>query len=665
MESGLELAVFLLVIIVLVGPVLAIAAFVRVSRLAPLLDQIPKLTARIFALERKLSELEHGPRPLAAPADVKLADAAAPKQPEVIWQRPDSAPAVLSHGSEPAHAAIPGAPHAGSVTAAPPSPTAPAPQLFAASVHSGSAPRLDSDVETMIAGHWFYYVGILALALAATFFLKYAFENNWIGPTGRVAIGIVVGSALFPFSQWILTRGYKYFSEGLAGLGAAILYLSIWAGWHYYQLFGQTPAFVFMIVVTAIVTAVAIARDSQRIAVLGLIGGVLTPSLVSTGMNAEVVLFTYIAVLAVAMLVIAWRRDWEVLPPLMLAATLFYFWGWYGEFYAADELAVTLAFGTLFFVIFAAVPAIESLRDGALTSTIDVILVAANAVQYLVALRQMLWPEYRWGLTFAVLAVSAAHLMAERALPARIGRDNSQRQTTRLLYAGIALVFATVAIPIRLDGYWITLAWAAEGLVLVWCGLRVNLLALRMPGLLMFSIVAVRLIFLTIDVGPSPAFLLNARFLTMTCCAAAAALAFFFARRAAAEIQPPESNFFFALAIAANVCFLYAVSIEVWNLLGRTPSLDLDRRLSQELGLSMLWVVYSLALIVPGFALKSVALRWQGLILMGVTIVKVFLFDLSFLSSFYRIVSFFALGLVLLGVSFFYQKMSAAAGKKT
>ena len=232
---------FLLVIIVLVGPVLAIAAFVRVSRLAPLLDQIPKLTARIFALERKLSELEHGPRPLAAPADVKLADAAAPKQPEVIWQRPDSAPAVLSHGSEPAHAAIPGAPHAGSVTAAPPSPTAPAPQLFAASVHSGSAPRLDSDVETMIAGHWFYYVGILALALAATFFLKYAFENDWIGPTGRVAIGIVVGSALFPFSQWILTRGYKYFSEGLAGLGAAILYLSIWAGWHYYQLFGQTP----------------------------------------------------------------------------------------------------------------------------------------------------------------------------------------------------------------------------------------------------------------------------------------------------------------------------------------------------------------------------------------------------------------------------------------
>ena len=79
----------------------------------------------------------------------------------------------------------------------------------------------------------------------------------------------------------------------------------------------------------------------------------------------------------------------------------------------------------------------------------------------------------------------------------------------------------------------------------------------------------------------------------------------------------------------------------------------------------MLWVAYALAQIVPGFASRNrQALRWQGLILMGVAIVKVFLFDLSFLSSFYRIVSFFALGLVLLGVSFFYQKMSARRDRK-
>jgi uncharacterized membrane protein len=655
MESGLELALFLVVIILIVGPVLAIAAFVRVNHIRDLVDQVPKLTARIFDLERKISALEKASQAGSA-APAAKSGAALPKPPEGIPQ-----PAVLSPLPPPPSVAVPSVPISPQTSPHPASPRPISPLTLASTVAS----RPDSDVETMIAGHWFYYLGILALAVAVSFFLKYAFDNDWIGPTGRVAIGLLIGSALFPLSQWILGRGYQYFSEGITGLGAAILYLSIWTGWHYYALFGQTPAFVMMIVVTAVSTAVAMARNSQRLAVLALIGGVLTPTLVSTGMNAEVVLFTYLAVLAGAMLVMAWRSDWKAVPALLFVSTLFYFWGWYGEFYAPDERVTTLAFATLFFAVFAALPAIQSLREGALPEILDVILVAANALQFLVALRQTLWPTHRWELTFAVLALAAVHLLAEGALPEKAAGPKSQVQTTRMLYAGLALVFATVAIPIRLDGYWITLAWAAEALVLVGCGLRVSMLALRVPGLVMFLVVAVRLTFLPIHAGLAPAFLLNARFSVMAFCAAAGALAFYFARHSPIEIQPPESHFYFALAVAANICFLVAISWEVWDFFSQTPSIGFDRRLAQELGLSMLWVAYALAQIVPGFAWKSVALRWQGLILMGVAIAKVFLFDLSFLSSFYRIVSFFALGLVLLGISFFYQKMARAAGQKT
>src|SRR6202034_745858 len=404
MESGLEFALFLVVIILIVGPVLAIAAFVRVNHIRELFDQVPKLTARIFDLERKISALEKASQAGSAATAAK-SDEALPKPPEGIPQ-----PAVLSPlpTPPPSSVAVPSVPIWPQT-----SPHAASPrQISPLTLASTAASRPDSDVETMIAGHWFYYVGILALAVAVAFFLKYAFDNDWIGPTGRVAIGLLIGSALFPVSQWILGRGYTYFSEGITGLGTAILYLSIWAGWHYYALFGQTPAFVMMMVVTAVSTAVAIARDSQRIAVLALIGGVLTPTLV-----------------------IAWRRAWKVLPPLLFVSTLFYFWAWYGEFYAPDELVTTLAFGTLFFAVFAALPAIQSLREGALTEIPDVILVAANALQFLVALRQMLWPAHRWGLTFAALALAAAHLLAERSLPEKA---KSQVQTTRMLYAGLA-----------------------------------------------------------------------------------------------------------------------------------------------------------------------------------------------------------------------------------
>ena len=227
-----------------------------------------------------------------------------------------------------------------------------------------------------------------------------------------------------------------------------------------------------------------------------------------------------------------------------------------------------------------------------------------------------------------------------------------------MLYAGIALVFATVAIPIRLDGYWITLAWAAEGLVLVWCGLRVIDAGAAVPGLLMFLDRGGAVDVPDDQCGPSPAFLLNARFLVMAFCAAAAALAFYFARHSAVGIQPPESHLYFALAVAANVCFLVAISWKCGIFFDRLHRSDSTGGWRKSWGFRCCGSLTRWRRSCRDSRWKSVALRWQGLILMGVAIAKVFLFDLSFLSSFYRIVSFFALGLVLLGVSFFYQKMA-------
>ena len=251
-------------------------------------------------------------------------------------------------------------------------------------------------MESTIAGRWFNYVGILAIALAVAFFLKYAFDSDWIGPVARVMIGFVVGGLMYPLSQWILKRGYTYYSEGIAGLGAAILYLSAWAGWHYYQIFSQGIAFPLMIMITVVTAGVAWMRNSERIAVLALVGGLLTPILVSTGENAEVALFSYVAVLGGGMLAIAWERKWRWIAPIAFAGTLIYFWGWYADFYYESELGITVLFATLFFALFAALPTLKCWREGELANH-DIALLASNAFQYFIALRLMLWPDYRWG----------------------------------------------------------------------------------------------------------------------------------------------------------------------------------------------------------------------------------------------------------------------------
>ncbi len=507
----------------------------------------------------------------------------------------------------------------------------------------------------MIAGRWFNYVGILAVGLATAFFLKYAFDNNWIGPGGRVTIGLLVGGLMYPLSQWVFNRGYQYYSEGIAGLGAGILYLSVWAGWHYYHIFPQSYAFPLMIAITAATAVVAIGRNSERIAVLALAGGLLTPLLVSTGENEELALFSYLIVLGGGMLAIAWARKWRWIAPLQFAGTLLYFWGWYGEFYGRYELGNTVLFATVFFAVFAALPAARSTREGEL-SGVDIAIVLTNAFQYLIALRLMLWPEYRWGLTLAVLGLAAAHLLAERALPRNTTPAN---QTARTIYAGLALTFATLAIPIRLDGKWITIAFAVEGALLIWSGLRIRSLALRTAGFVLFAIVGIRLAMLVFSAPTPDTFLLNERFLTLAIGAAAWLAAFLFAKQSDCELGAGETQMYYFLAIAANFCFLLALSMDVWDAFGRT-SVGIDRSLAQELALSVLWIVYAFVLLVIGVLRKEAVVRWQGLGLLWVAIVKVFFFDLSFLTRFYRIISFFVLGLALLAVSFFYQKRAKA-----
>jgi len=256
-----------------------------------------------------------------------------------------------------------------------------------------------------------------------------------------------------------------------------------------------------------------------------------------------------------------------------------------------------------------------------------------------------------------VLALAAAHLFAARALPRK---NSTSNRIARMLYDGLALTFATLAIPIRLEGKWITIAFAAEGLVLVWSGLRARSLALRAAGFVLFGVVAIRLFILVVEPTTTTTFLLNERFLTLAVCAACWVAAFFLARTSDCQLDEPETHFFFFLQIAANFVFLIALSMDVWDLFGRMPSLGIDREHAQQLALSLLWVAYALVLLVAGAVRKSAPLRWQGLALLGLAIGKAFFFDLSFLTTFYRIVSFFVLGLVLLAVSFFYQKRSRA-----
>ncbi len=646
----MEILGALAVIVIIATPILAIAAFVRVHNLSQLFRTSAQDTrgVRIEALERRLSALE------------KAVSSREPQTSTGAREEPATPPTTVSTPPTPAQPQALSA--AGTPFPAPPempkprdlSPTAPAISIFAAPPLHASHTKDSStlDWETIIGGRWLNRIGIVAVIIGVTFFLKYAFDNNWIGPSGRVAIGLILGASMLPWSQWLLRRGYAYFSEGIAGLGAAVMYLSIWAGCQYYTLFTRDTGFYGMIVVTAGMAAVALGRNAQRIALLSLIGGFLTPELVSSGKDEQVVLFSYLLILGAGLVVIELRRNWRSLTPVSFLFSLIYFWGWFERFYQPGKLERTLLFATLLFVLYALLPALRAIRFSEL-NPLDILVTLANAAAYFGALYTMLWPQDRWPLTLFVLALSGAYLVLASIVPPP---KPGESPLARLIFAGLALTFATLAIPIRLDGRWISMAFSVEGAVLVWTGLRSKASYLRSAGLLLLAVVGFRLLVFPLA---APAFLWNERFAAYFVLVVCLAAVLYVAEEHLESLPDGEVHVFGLCAVALNVYALIALSLELWDYFGRQTGLGIDSRLAQHLALSLLWTAYASVLIALGIQRKSALLRWQALALFGMVVIKVFIYDSSFLERFYRIVSFLMLGLVLLVVSFLYQRKIA------
>src|SRR5712672_741414 len=636
----MEILVVLIVGLLIAGPIIAIVAYISVQDLTAKLNSIglQESVRRLNSLEQRLSSLDKKLAALATSVPTHSAPAPTPDPPSI---QPLQPPAVVPPSPIPPviSTSHPQTESRKNIRTSPLSqPVMPHPQAAA-----------PDHLENLIGGHWLNRIGILAVFIGLSFFLKYAFDNNWIGPSGRVAIGILLGALMLPWSHWLLSRGYPYFSEGIAALGQAILLLSLWAGCRYYTVFSREVGFAGMVLVTITIAAVALGRDSQRIAMLSMLGGFLTPLLVSTGRDEQIALFTYIFILCAGLLIMAWRRDWRWLAPVSFVLTQFYFWGWYDTFYQSTKLEPTLAFATLFLVIYSTLPVLNSIRSDSLDS-LSGFLIAVNAFNYLAAAYAMLWPQHRWPLTLLVLALSAAHLTVSGLIPAK---KQGEIPLSRLLFGGLALTFATLAIPIRLDGKWITLALAVEGAILIWTGFRSLHLRLRQAGYFLIALAAGRLLLFPID---APQFLFNVRFATylvLIACMVAALLA---AREQAASLGEQETSALAILAVLANAYAIIALSLEFWDYFGRSAVLAVDRHLAQHLALSLLWTLYASALILIGVKRQSALLRWQALVLFGLAVAKVFLYDISYLDRFYRIVSLLILGVLLLVVSFLYQK---------
>jgi uncharacterized membrane protein len=338
---------------------------------------------------------------IAPPRTEKPAAADAPRTTPLAQPLPSSRPA--SAGSGP----VPPPPAPGAARVPPQLPAPPAPP---------SSPWASFDWEQLVGVKLFSAIAGIALVLAAIFFFRYTLDRGWLAPPVRVAIGIVVGTALIVVCELRAARRYRITANALDAAAIAILFSTFFAAHALWDLIPSSATFALLIVVTVLAVLLSIRHDSIFIAILGLIGGFATPALLSTGENQPIPLFTYLLLLNIGLAWVAIRMKWPVLTLLTLVLTTAYQWGWVVRFLSTSDLRLAMGI----FLVFAVTSfvALALGRRGAADGTMELTLersgLAASAMPLFFAVFLSAVPQYgaNTGLLFGFLLVVALGLTA-------------------------------------------------------------------------------------------------------------------------------------------------------------------------------------------------------------------------------------------------------------
>jgi uncharacterized membrane protein len=528
-DAGVALLVMALLAVPVLIVILLVVYIVKTNRLT---RQVAELDSNLRLIGRDVAALVRDARdvqrlrisPRTTPSSVPI-DAAPPAsepsgqatiseapsvpQPQAPVTPPPQVPVVSPPVSRPAEATPPMRPELPPIVHVPQRPAVLRP--LAAQAGAGAtlpretlhrvpppprAPsRTKAEWEALVGGKLLNRIGALALIFGVFFFLKYAYDKNWIPPWIRVGIALLIGASLVLGGTSSHKRGMQVFAQGLIGAGIAILYAAGYvASPNYYGVVDQKTAFLMMSVVTVVTFTLAFKYNSLAVSFLGWAGGFLTPFLLSTGHANEVGLFTYIALLDAGLLAVLARKEaWAILEPLTLAATYLIYVLWYSKYHTPSDLMVTVTFLSTFWLLFLALDVYRLVRPPAAHPEVRHMVAVFSAVFYYLALFELVYELHHQWMALATMIIGAIYLLS--VLVARRGRPRDVSFHRFILTAVVLLVLAT-AIQYTGFGFKMVFFWSVEALALIGCAAYWEMRPVRNAAFALFALAFIKL-FLT------------------------------------------------------------------------------------------------------------------------------------------------------------------------
>jgi uncharacterized membrane protein len=386
-------------------------------------------------------------------------------------------------------------------------------------------------------------IGILFVGLA--FLAKYASEHAHLPVEVRLAAIGAAAIVLLGFG-WRLRLKRPDYAQILQGGAVAVLYLTLFAAFRYYEVLAALPAFVLMVAVAALAAALAVLQDARALAIVGALGGFATPLIVSTGSDNYVALFAYYFVLDAGIAAVAWSKTWRPLNLVGFVATFIVATAWGVLKYSAEDYATSQAFLVAFFLLFVAILVLPARRLG-----------RAATVPGPAPARRDAWvnstllfglPTVTFALEYGLVrgtpfgaALAALVLAGFYVLLATWMKKRPELGITFDATLAIATVFLTLVIPFALDERSTAGAWTLEGAGLVWIGFRQRRGLPRAFGYLLLAVAGLAMLVGHERYG-APTAVFNAYLFNGLMAAAASLGAAFFVQRFRAGAAMPHGE---------------------------------------------------------------------------------------------------------------------------
>ncbi|MDO8435669.1 MAG: DUF2339 domain-containing protein [bacterium] len=522
-------------------------------------------------------------------------------------------------------------------------------------------------VEHEIGARGLGWVGFIAFIIGVSLFLKYAFDQGWINEHIRVLLGYAGGLAALGIGEW-LRRKYAAYGNLIQGIGVAIIYLSTFAAFNFYGFINQWVAFVILVVITGCVAGWGLVTNAPALLWTSFVGAFLTPLLIhQKSIDPRVILFPYLLVLNVAIAVVARLKARYEMPLAAGIGTILLFSYWGGFFYEQELHWFFVVWVAVFAAFFSAmrfiVSPLKTEKNVLLWEYAPLVVLLFGALISIATLVVADEPRYVWGLVsfgYAFLGVLGA------SVSFFLTRKRSSLDSTFLSATAITILIGLWGVlpndPIVQVAVYSVASLALFGAGVLWR--RAEWRWLSIESLLFTALVPMMRVEFSMrefSVFATSAFWMRALVLA----AGVGIVVAYHILRKNSRISQGEIRTFPAFLIVIHLCTIVLFTGEItrhFNSDYAFYSQQIDILRENQLGnqknvvISLFWGLYAALNLLMGFFLRSRFARLGGLVLLAVTVVKVFIYDFWHFGIVYRMIASLSLGVILLLSAFLYHR---------